>query len=329
MQQPRPSPVAQAVALAAAGRVPQAVMLLTQAGAAGDRASLYQLGAWKLEARLVPRDFAQSRELFRRSAQAGSHDAAVVYANFVANGTGGAANWQRGLALLRPLAARDPSCRRRLDLIEAMELTPAVDPISLPAGELLCAAPHVELFRGLFTPAECAYLIDSAEPILAPSVVVDPATGRDVPHPGRTSEMAGFTWQLEDPVVHALNRRLAALSGTDVTQGEPLQVLRYRPGQEYKPHIDAIPGTDNPRTVTILVYLNEEYEGGETYFTAPGLSVRGRLGDALLFRTLDANGRPNLAAEHAGMPVTGGTKLIASRWIHARPYVAPADKGYI
>ena len=74
----------------------------------------------------------------------------------------------------------------------------------------------------------------------------------------------------------SLNRRIAAASGTRVEQGEPLQVLRYRPGQQYRNHYDAIAGMDNQRALTMLVYLNDAYQGGETRFVRTGLAVRGR-----------------------------------------------------
>ena len=115
----------------------------------------------------------------------------------------------------------------------------------------------------------------------------------------------GFTLPLENPAVHALNRRIAAASGTDVAQGEPLQVLRYRPGGEYKPHFDAIPGFANQRILTMIVWLNEDYEGGETMFTKTGAKLKGRTGDALAVpQRACRTGRAIPTAGHAGLPVT-------------------------
>ena len=103
-------------------------------------------------------------------------------------------------------------------------------------------------------------------------------------------------------------------------QGEPLQVLRYRPGQEYRPHFDAIANDDNQRVMTFLVYLNDDYEGGETEFLSTGLKVRGRKGDGLLFRNADISGAPDPSSQHAGLPVTAGEKYLASRWIRERRF---------
>lgn len=70
----------------------------------------------------------------------------------------------------------------------------------------------------------------------------------------------------------------------------------------------------------MIVWLNDGYEGGETLFQTPGLKVTGRRGDALLFRNTGPDGRPDRSAGHAGLPVTAGEKLIASRWIRERAY---------
>jgi prolyl 4-hydroxylase len=175
----------------------------------------------------------------------------------------------------------------------------------------------------LFSPTECNFLIAEAEPWLQPSVVVDPASGRHLRNPIRTSDGMAFGHVQEGPAIHALNRRIAAATGTDARQGESLQILRYRPGQEYKPHFDALAGEANQRILTMLVYLNDDYEGGETLFLRTGLRFKGRKGDALLFRNALEDGRADEMTQHAGLPVVAGEKIIASRWIRARPFVFP------
>jgi prolyl 4-hydroxylase len=144
------------------------------------------------------------------------------------------------------------------------------------------------------------------------------AQQRFVRDPLRTSEAAGFPFVSEWPAVHALNRRMAAASGTDVRQGETLQVLRYARGQEYRPHLDAIPALANQRVLTFLVYLNDDYGGGETDFPELGLHIRGEAGMGLLFANALPDGRPDPRMRHAGLPVRSGSKLLASRWIRAR-----------
>ena len=69
------------------------------------------------------------------------------------------------------------------------------------------------------------------------------------------------------------------------------------------------------RTTTLLIYLNDDFEGGDTAFPELGLTFRGRTGDALLFHNLDAAGAPDLRTRHAGLPPTKGEKWLFSQWI--------------
>lgn len=253
---------------------------------------------------------AEARVLFGRAGQAGRHDAAVVHCNLTAS----SGDWAAGMQLLAVLAPTDARCRRQFELLRTMDLSAAL------VGEVVSTTPHVTFFRALFTPAECAYLVGAATPMLAPSVVVDPASGRQRPDPVRVSDSAGFTLPLENPAVHAINQRIAAASRTHWAQGEPLQVLRYRPGGEYKPHFDAIPGFANQRILTMIVWLSEDYDGGETMFVKTGARFKGRIGDALLFRNALPDGTRDPDSAHAGRPVMRGEKLIASRWIRQRPF---------
>ena len=308
-------------ALLASGRAEEAYRLLTGAEAEGDPGALFMLANWRLAGQIIRRDLAAARDLFRRAAEAGHAEAASIHIAFVGNGTGGAADWPAALRLLEQYPGPETSAERAL--IGRMRLSPDGDPLELPQEERLSDRPHVSAFRGLFTPAECDFLSAQAEPWLQPSVVIDPQTGQQRRNPVRTSDGMSFTLVLETPAIHALNRRIAAATGTDVEQGESLQVLRYRPGQEYKPHFDAVAGEPNQRILTVLNYLSEDYEGGETLFLRTGLKFKGGRGDALVFRNALPDGRADEMAQHAGLPVTRGEKLIASRWIRARPFVFP------
>lgn len=300
-----------------------AAQVLQQAEQSGDALAARELALWCLTGQVIRRNLATSRALFQRAAALGDAESAATVRAFIAGGVGGPADWPAAIGMLREIAGSDPQAARQLHLVEAMKLGQAGDPLDEHPFETVSESPDVRLFRGLFSPDECAYLMATAEPLLQPSVVVDPTTGRQVRNPVRTSSAAGFPFRLENPAVHALNRRLAAASGTPVRAGEPLQVLRYEPGEQYHTHSDALPTLrrDQQRVLTFLVYLNEDYEGGETAFPAANLKVRGKTGDGLLFRNAAADGTPDPRAIHAGLPVTRGAKFLASRWIRAAPLI--------
>ena len=312
--------IEQAYALANRGNAAGAISMLEDGGRAGQADCWVELAAWHLSGQIVPRDLAKSREYFRLAADLGHEQARDIYVALLANGTGGSADWAGAIKVLSETAGSDPNSARELDVIRAMNVGPAGEPLGPFPCEQLSASPDVRLFPGLFSAEECDWLVERSSPSLQPSLVVDPRSGQQVPNPVRTSDAVGFPLIIESPAIHALCRRLAAASGTQVKDGEPLQVLRYRPGQQYRPHFDAIDNADNQRVLTFLVYLNDDYEGGETEFLTTGLKVKGKKGDGLLFRNADSSRAPDPASHHAGLAVTAGEKFLASRWIRERQF---------
>lgn len=303
-----------------AGRRTEAIALVEAAAARDEPEAVFALANWRLFGLMGRQDFAEAMRLFARGAALGDVEATRNWAILIGNGTGMAADPERGRKMMATIAAHDPAAAAQLALLDLMA-HPLAGTIAEPpvAGELLADRPLVLLHRGLLSPAECTYLMQVAEPMLRPSFVVNPTTGGRMADPIRTSWSMSLGLTLEDLVVHQLNRRFAAVTGTAVTCGEPLHILRYQGGQEYRPHTDSMPGEANQREWTVLVYLNDGYAGGETHFPRAGLKVRGQPGDALVFRNVDADGHLDLRTLHAGLPVHSGVKWLATRWIRARP----------
>jgi prolyl 4-hydroxylase len=307
----------EAARLNAAGQRQAAVAVVEEAAGRGDAEALVAMANWRLFGLFGPRDLAAAHRLFDRASALGAVEAVRTKAILTANGTGCAADTAEAARLLQTIRGLDPHAALQLDFLA--DMPPAGD-FQPEAAETLCDAPIVKRYPALLAARECAYLMAMAEPQLRPSFVTDPRTGAQMPHPIRTSTGMSFGPTQEDLVIRRLNERIAHASGTAVTCGEPLHMLRYAPGQEYKPHTDSMPGEANQRSWTVLVYLNSEFEGGATRFPRVALEFRGAPGDALIFRNVTADGRPDPASLHAGLPVTAGVKWLATRWIRARPY---------
>lgn len=287
-----------------------------------DPEALWQLARRRLFALDQPRDLPGAHAALRKAAGKGHIEAARTRAHLIANGTGVRADPDEAKRILNKLAPRDAYAMAQLELLGRIpaKREPIRDPVN--------AAPEITLLGGLLALEECRYLMTLAEPLLHPSFVIDPASGDRMPNPVRTSFGFSFGPTEEDLVVNRINRRIAAATGTAVKAGEPLNILRYQPGQEYRPHMDAIPGEKNQRVLTVLLYLNDGYQGGETDFPDLGLSIGGAPGDALLFRNTGADGRGDPLSRHAGLPVTSGTKWLATRWIRAEAYDPWSDPRY-
>ncbi len=82
-------------------------------------------------------------------------------------------------------------------------------------------------------------------------------------------------------------------------------MLHYDEGEEITAHFDFIDPnvpdheqeieTRGERIVTFLVYLNDDYSGGETAFPRLGLKHKGRRGDGLFFVNALCGRRPGRA----------------------------------
>lgn len=214
----------------------------------------------------------------------------------------------------------DPAAMRLQQLLADMKLGDDGAPATLPTARALTEDGMITKVERFLSDAECSYIIGKADGLMQPAMVSDPSTGRNVPHPVRTSDTGLLGPLQEDPAVRAINRRIAAITGTPVDAGETLTILRYKVGQEFRIHHDCLPVTRNQRALTVLIYLNDGFSGGETHFPDYGLTVRPRRGDALVFRNTDQQGRPWAKMRHAGAPVTEGIKWLVTRWIRKRSF---------
>ena len=191
--------------------------------------------------------------------------------------------------------------------------------------------PSAAVLDGVLDAAECAELIALARPRLAPSTIVDPASGKDAVSPARTSEGMFFRLQ-ENELVARIDRRVSTLMGLPLENGEGLQVLRYPPGAASLPHYDFLmpAGARNraslarsgQRAATMVIYLNDVEEGGETVFPEAGFAASPRRGGALWFEYCNAAGQLDPRSLHAGAAPLSGEKWIVTKWMRQRPYVA-------
>lgn len=186
----------------------------------------------------------------------------------------------------------------------------------------------LELFilRDFLDPQICAALIERIDARRRRSEIADDVGIANF----RTSETCDLDWS--DPLVGAVDRRIADLLGLSLAASEPLQGQRYAPGQEFRPHTDTFePGgydfyvhtaDTGQRTWTAMIYLNEPEEGGSTRFKLIGKTVQPETGKLLAWNNLLPDGRPNRATLHQGMKVRRGVKYILTKWFRERSSAA-------
>lgn len=187
--------------------------------------------------------------------------------------------------------------------------------------------PRVVVFGGLLTGAECDALVELARPRLTRSETVDTATGGSEVNAARTSDGMFFA-RGETELIMRIERRIATLLRWPAERGEGLQVLRYRPGAEYRPHHDyfdperagtaAVLARGGQRLATLVIYLHEPEGGGATSFPDAGLEVAPVKGHAVFF-SYDRP-HPSTRTLHGGEPVLAGEKWVATKWLRERRF---------
>jgi hypothetical protein len=328
----------------AAGRHGEAINELAIATHRGDVEAMTELGKRLIlgdRAPQMPKDGAQ---LLLEAVKAGNAEAALRLANLVALGAHIDQSWTGAISLLVVAAERgSASAQGQLNTLAgrpAGESAPSegwrglAHKLDLGAwlapceGKTLCESPLVRSFAEFVPEQACGWLIERARGRLKRALIYNPEQGGDVADEMRTNTAAGFDLIDADLVQIAIQYRMAAAVGLPVHNMEGPTVLHYDIGEQITNHTDFLnPKIPNyadevakrgERIITFLVYLNDDYGGGETDFHLLSIRHKGRRREGLFFTNALPNGRPDTRMVHAGMPPTSGEKWIISQFIRNR-----------
>jgi hypothetical protein len=257
-----------------------------------------------------PADFKKALELLAQSAELGHRPA------------------QKQIALLadrKDLMARTPKSPIWRGLVAGIDVAAL---LASPRARQEHLSPAIYVVESFIPKSFCRWIVDRGRDRLSASKVSHVQEGAPRADQMRTAEAASFRLTETDLVVAVVQEKLARLASLPVHWHEPPNLLHYRPGQEYQPHYDFIDPRApafrdelmvlGQRVATCLVYLNDDFDGGQTAFPRLGWKYRGRPGDMLLFQNLVANGQPDFSSLHAGLPPTRGEKWLLSLWVRNR-----------
>lgn len=167
---------------------------------------------------------------------------------------------------------------------------------------------------------ECAHIIQQCKEF-NPSMVVDDHTGENKKDHVRTSKSCMLT-RSQTKIIKTIENRTADVFGVPVENIEPLQVVRYYPGEKFDLHHDYfkhVSGPEGQRYATILVYLNDTFSGGHTNFPKIGVSAKPVLGDGFAWYNSWINNQGKCMcfddSLHQGSPPTLGVKYALNIWI--------------
>jgi len=214
-------------------------------------------------------------------------------------------------------------------LAASIDLTPFVSPIvRMPERE----EPPIWLVENLLEPWICDYVIAMSAPVLTRGKVLDETGGESV-RQERSNTVMNFGLVDSDVILELVNLRLAAAAGMPPENAEALGVLHYAVGERYAPHVDYIPETlqnaeqlrlRGQRVRTLLVYLNDGFEGGATEFPHLKVAYKPPRGCALIFDSVKQDGSVDPMTLHAGASPTAGQKWVISKWFRNKA-LRPAE----
>lgn len=277
----------------------------------------------------TPEAFAGAVHLTESAAKAGFADAICQLATLDAVGAGRPRDFANAFSLLRKASSSGSDAARAQLSLLGNQLTPDVPRLlSVPEPIALSEAPRIRHFPDFAPAAICDWIMTRIRSKLAPALIWDRDEDRGTIDPVRSNSAAELRLTDMDVVLALLRARMSLATRLPETIFETPQAMHYSVGQQFRLHHDyldrQIPAQAidiqrrGQRIATFLLYLNDDYQGGETDFPQAGVSFRGKKGDALFFTNVSRSGEPDPRSTHAGRPPSAGEKWILSQWIRDR-----------
>lgn len=174
------------------------------------------------------------------------------------------------------------------------------------AGHFDFSHPLVWTVDDVLAASACDALLARLAPGPWLAATVNRSEGRAVDRQVRNNELAlvddaALARDLFERLRPDLPERLKGMTITGLK--ERMRCYRYRVGEYFAPHGDqSYPGGPGERSLlTLMIYLNDDFEGGQTAFLDLGKVIEPRRGRALLFQHM---------VLHEGRAVTRGVKYV-------------------
>lgn len=146
----------------------------------------------------------------------------------------------------------------------------------------------------------------------------------------QTVPVEPFLAQLDDLLLNVIRDIINPFYGVEISGYETPQLLRYGPGGMYEPHIDGesiwikedgtkIWRKSVDRDISIVLYLNDDFEGGEFVFPDLDIKVSPKPGLLLCFPS-------SHHYRHGVLPVTKGERLAVVSWLTVKGWKTLAEE---
>ena len=184
-----------------------------------------------------------------------------------------------------------------------------------------------KIIKNIIIKNEAQELIDWARNRLKDAVLIS-YSGIDLSH--RNNKVA---WLDKDHLISKkIINKISKIVNLPSKNFEKVQICNYQPGQFFKHHQDQCYRNNNScitdlkrggqRLFNCLLYLNENFQGGETDFPVLKKKYKLPIGSGILWAMTNKDGsQVHPKGMHAGLQVKSGEKWIANIWVRKNTFV--------
>ena len=202
--------------------------------------------------------------------------------------------------------------------------------------KILCRDPYIFVIDDFLTNEECEFIKEVSKDglkLAGVSYLDKDKEKYESNYKGRTNSSKWISKE-KYPEMKKISQRIGKIMNCDYRFFEDFQVIYYKESEEYQYHFDAYNKEDKEkykkfcskrgnRIGTVLVYLNDVEEGGETGFNSiypsgEPLLVKPKKGRLVLFKNLNPDGSLNKKSKHAGLPIKRGEKWAFNLWLREK-----------
>ena len=146
-------------------------------------------------------------------------------------------------------------------------------------------------------------------------------------------------------LLSSVKGKISSLIKVPLENFEDLCVARHCAGQKFKPHLDCFYIQPNSiftkelfdkemneggqRAFTCIIFLNDNYIGGEIFFDRVYTTITPAAGKLIYWKNTSDSGDVNIATEHGDMPILSGSKWTLSCYIREKKYTGDNKSGIL
>lgn len=238
--------------------------------------------------------------------------------------------------VILPSSSSPSSLSSGFDISNGAVVTPErVDPVLYQ--EPLSWRPRLFKIKKFLSSEECDLLIQMSRNKLSPVAPYDPKKG--LSSIASRSVHAGKMAFMKPDATAWLDQRISRLVHMPVEYGEEVIIRKLEKGDRELSHVDYYPIGESPevdksivqfgnRYATLIMFLNDDYSGGEYKFKTRLPAPIGKMikGDALLYYNTNTKAIPDPETEHEVSPITSGDKWVAVKWIRQKKWRISEDE---